>query len=749
MATRNQSKAGFDPAQVLYRFLTIGQNLRLIGILCVLGGLAGLILYCYSTPKYYSRSVINWQVFNLPFHDETEVKGTGGGSYSNIWSQLKSQLESDSLLRNTAIRLGVATSSDSMEQIKDTVGKTRFLFRDTRTLLLEIWSADPSIIKNFAPALLDEFHESQAALRKNQRQKASEKYLAELDELKLKIDLGLKERLDFEKKEQLATLTIQQQRLLKLPSELERLKAQMARMSEIRASFNKTSDELDIVGKLSLLSSFDKEKSENERLKTGDVVRRPSATGSSPLAPPLPNKVDVTVVAPQVEQASETWRKLEREKRVVEEQLREQSKQFLPGHESIRKLSARQKELEYLLSEELKLAQEHFDLDFQNLKDHLPELEAQLPDYYATVQKYEQFQKDYALIERGQEDWSLAHNELSKKIAAIQFGDDKSQIELLFSGYELMDDKLPVTPTPKKSLAIGLALALSLGLGVPIGLEFLNSTITRLPQLEQRLGLLGLGMVPWSSPKFLEEIFRSPALGARVPNFLLECFRVIRSNLILHPGRDGKSQVIVVSSARPSEGKSTVAANLAWAFFSMGEKTLLVDCDLRRGRQHELLKLDNELGLSSYFADESRGIGGMIQKTQNINLDVITRGPFMTGASEYLCREGFETLIQQLRSQYDRIVLDGPPVLGLSETLAIQRVTDGVVVVVRAESTKLTDVETCVSQFKRAEATIFGFVLNALDLNKPSNHYYYYYSSPYYYNNYDEEIGSAARPAAA
>ena len=180
----------------------------------------------------------------------------------------------------------------------------------------------------------------------------------------------------------------------------------------------------------------------------------------------------------------------------------------------------------------------------------------------------------------------------------------------------------------------------------------------------------------------------------------------------------------------------------------MGEKTLLIDCDLRKGRQHELLKLDNERGLSSYFANEA-SIADVIQETQNPNLHVITRGPFMPGASEYLCREVFEQVVTNLREKYDRIVLDGPPVLGLSETLSIQRVADGVVVVVRAESTKILDVETCLSQFKRAEASIFGFVLNALDLSKPSNHYYYYYASPYYYSNIEEGIVPQKRTAPA
>jgi capsular exopolysaccharide synthesis family protein len=151
-----------------------------------------------------------------------------------------------------------------------------------------------------------------------------------------------------------------------------------------------------------------------------------------------------------------------------------------------------------------------------------------------------------------------------------------------------------------------------------------------------------------------------------------------------------------------------------------------------------MLGIDNNVGLSSFFAAKAE-VEDIIQKTENPNLDVIPRGPFVPGASEYLCREVFERLITEFRGKYDRIIFDAPPVLGLSETVATQRVADGVVLIVRAESTQMIDVDTTVEQLRRADTEFFGFVLNRLDLSKPSNHYFYYYSSPYYYHNFDDE----------
>lgn len=745
MAVEARKKPNFELNDVFYRVLAVGQHFRLMLILIATGVMGGLIAYCYSPPLYASRTLVNWHVFGLPFNDEVESRNSGGVSYMNLWRELKLGLEAESLLKDALIQLGVARVEDDMDTIRGIVRINRFFFRDTRTLSHEVISGNPMVVKELTSAMVDLYQSAQAQGRKEYRDKAVAKYLTEIDQLKDKINEGLNSKLDFEKKTQLATLTLRQERLMRLPADIERCKAQLVRMKEIYSDFDNASARLDTTGKLSLLSAFDKEWREEEKIKAGDVVRRAPNTGaaSTPFTqvPPAAAKVDVVVVGPDVAQSGETWRKLEKEGRAIEEEIKSKSTEFLPGHAVIKNLNAQLTDVRRSLESELELALKRFSLEFDRIKARLPELESQLPEYYSTVQEYERFRKDYALIEKGQEDWSAAHNELSKRIAAIQFGDQKSQIELIASTQELLEDKIPISPTFSKSLMISLALSMGLGLGIPIILDFINSTINRLPQLEARLGLTGLGMVPNSDKSLLEEVFRSPAMGAKVPNFLLECFRVIRSNIILHPGRGGAAQVIMITSARPSEGKSTNAANIAWSFFSMGEKTLLIDTDLRRGRVHTILKLDNQVGLSTYFGGISSD-DEVIQKTANPNLDVITRGPFVPGASEFLCREVFETMIASLRARYDRIILDAPPVLGLSETVALQRLADGVVLIVRAENTKVVDVETTVQQLKRADTVFFGFVLNRLDLSKPSNHYFYYYSSPNYYLEYNDDEGN-------
>jgi polysaccharide biosynthesis transport protein len=726
------AKKGLDFAAIVFNLLSLTQHIRLMCILAVLGGMAGVIAYSYSVPMYYSRSMLSWHVFGLPFHDDSETKGAGPSLFA-AWRDLKIALEADQLVKLTAVKLGVAKPEDDMDVVKSQIRMPRILFRDHQNLMIELHGATPEIVRDYPQALVEAYHENQASARREHREKSLARYLGEIDQLKSKVDSELKRKLDLEESSGMVSLTLKQERLLKLPAEIERSKLKLGRMDAIKENFRVTEGKLDLVGKLALLSSFEKESAEEKKVQAGDLIKR-APTAMSPFTPaaPPPTSVDVVVLGPQIEEGSVTWRNLEKEARALREEIRQTGLKFLPGHESMVKLTTRLSEVEHQLQAELDVALNRFEAEFTAAEARRKELEQQFPEYHDTIKKYEQNRSDYALLAKGQEDWSNAHADLSKRIAAIQFGEQKQQLEILFDGYEVLDDKVPVTPTTGKALTIGLALALGLAAGVPIAIEYINTTVSRMPQLEDRLGLRGLGIVPVASTDMLENIFRAPALGAKIPNYLLECFRIVRSNILLATENGGRSKVVAVTSARPSEGKSTMASNLAWAFFSMGERTLLIDCDLRRGRVHNIVGIDNDRGLSGYFAGSAM-IGEIIQKTGNPKLDVISRGEFIPGASEFLCRSVFSDMITLLSAQYERIILDCPPVLGLSETVAIQRVADGVVLVVRAESTKTMDVDATVDQLRRGGAKFFGFVLNRLDLSKASNHYSYYYYSPDYY----------------
>jgi len=135
----------------------------------------------------------------------------------------------------------------------------------------------------------------------------------------------------------------------------------------------------------------------------------------------------------------------------------------------------------------------------------------------------------------------------------------------------------------------------------------------------------------------------------------------------------------------------------------------------------------------------SRMLSGQVSPDEAIlptgqeGFDAIPRGPIIPGSTELLCQERFFKLIETLKTKYDRIILDCPPTLGLSESASLQRLADGIVFVVRSEKTSMKDVRDAVTLLRKTGAHFFGFVLNGVDLSKIGNYYqYYYYSAPYY-----------------
>jgi capsular exopolysaccharide synthesis family protein len=144
--------------------------------------------------------------------------------------------------------------------------------------------------------------------------------------------------------------------------------------------------------------------------------------------------------------------------------------------------------------------------------------------------------------------------------------------------------------------------------------------------------------------------------------------------------------------------------------------------------------MPNDRGMSLLLHGRA-SVEDTIQKSPLPNLDVITRGPIIAGASEFLCKPMFDELVKRWRGEYDRIIIDTPPMLGLSEGTALQRVVDGVLLVVRSESTPKKDIRDAVTMLNKSGAHIFGFVMNRVDLHKLGNYYTYYYYSPRYYDS--------------
>lgn len=208
-----------------------------------------------------------------------------------------------------------------------------------------------------------------------------------------------------------------------------------------------------------------------------------------------------------------------------------------------------------------------------------------------------------------------------------------------------------------------------------------------------------------------------------------EEIKKIRTNLKFS-AINGDVKVICVTSSLPGEGKSLISANLAASFAQYDERVLLIDCDLRKGRQKKLFNLptNNDQGLSKLLINKSweNEYKNYIKETKVNNLYIIPTGIFPPNPSELLTSERFLYLVKKLKEEYDRIILDCPPIEGLSDALVVTSLADTTVLVAKYKSTPINLLEKSKKALDKVGTKLAGVVLNHVD-KEPNTYYYGYY----------------------
>lgn len=212
-----------------------------------------------------------------------------------------------------------------------------------------------------------------------------------------------------------------------------------------------------------------------------------------------------------------------------------------------------------------------------------------------------------------------------------------------------------------------------------------------------------------------------------------EAIKTIRTNLAFSM-IDKEMKTILLTSPQSGDGKSFITANLAVAYAQEDKKVLVVDCDLRKGRQHEIFEVMNLTsgGYSNLILNykEDTKLDKYIVSTSNKNIDLLPTGPTPPNPVELLASENNKKLIAKLREKYDIILLDCPPVLGLSDTMIMTKYSDANLIVVSSRKTKVENLDKAKKVFTQANAKITGVIINRASVK--DNTYYSYYSSEYY-----------------
>jgi capsular exopolysaccharide synthesis family protein len=296
--------------------------------------------------------------------------------------------------------------------------------------------------------------------------------------------------------------------------------------------------------------------------------------------------------------------------------------------------------------------------------------------------------------------------------------------------------RYPVSPRRMQEYALAFGGALLLALAAPFLREFMDRRVKTPAELEKRLGVTCLAMVP----KISTETGKAP-LFTNEANAFNESFRRVRTALSLNVKGPGSVR-IMVTSAVPREGKSVAAMNIAIAAAQMNQQVLLIDADLRRPKVHRMLGVEPFPGLADALGADA-SLDEIIRKTEIANLSVLPCGMKQISASELLALPRLERLLEQLEERFDWIVFDTAPIGPVADAAIIAQCVQQAVFIVSAETTPITVAKAAFDQLEATGVSISGAILNRVDLQHSA-----YYYAPYYNGEYSSYYAAPKSGAA-
>jgi capsular exopolysaccharide synthesis family protein len=303
----------------------------------------------------------------------------------------------------------------------------------------------------------------------------------------------------------------------------------------------------------------------------------------------------------------------------------------------------------------------------------------------------------------------------------------------------------PITPKKERNIALGLATGLALGIGLALLREVLDNTVKDRETLEKITGVGLVGSVPLDKDRR-----QQPAISFETDNsHIAEAFRKIRTNLQFL-AVDNPPRVIVVTSSAPSEGKTTTAINIALALAEAEHNVVLVDGDMRRPSLAKYLDLVSSVGFSTVLSGAAP-LGEVLQATKYPHLTVLAAGPTPPNPSELLGSQAAKKVLDDLRTQFDYVIIDSSPLLAVTDGAILATQADGTLLIARFGETKRDQLAFGVGILNDVGAALLGAVITITPV-RGNNSYSYSYNYNYNYNynyGYEDEDGSRAKSSTA
>ncbi len=406
------------------------------------------------------------------------------------------------------------------------------------------------------------------------------------------------------------------------------------------------------------------------------------------------------VAVPDIDKKTEgILEKLKTDKSRLETELAEANKRYKPKHPKMISLNAQLEQVNAKTKEET---------------ENFLQLNQKMVQYNLLKKEVDSNQQLYTSILTRAKETGVAEKMESSTIRIID---------------SAKPSEVPFKPKKARSITLSLIFSLFCGVALTLFLEYLDSSIRTAEDVSSYIDLPFLGYIPAISQKEARDEPQKALICYQKPSSVVtESFRALRTSILFSSPEDKPLKTMLVTSTLPGEGKSFISSNLTAIFSHVNEKTILLDVDMRRPKLHKLFNIDQRPGLSAFLTGNA-SLESIIRPVPSSHISIITSGAIPPNPSELLSSGKIRSLLEELKSKFDRIILDSPPVLNVADTSLLANSVDGVILVIKGASTRLDGVIASKKRILEAKGRILGVVLNNVELEREDHYYYHYYYS--------------------
>jgi succinoglycan biosynthesis transport protein ExoP len=406
-----------------------------------------------------------------------------------------------------------------------------------------------------------------------------------------------------------------------------------------------------------------------------------------------------------------------------------------PGFPEMVRLRAQFNELQNQVNLEIGAIARSTKVLYEQSVDKEAALKVELADLERRQSEFQQKNIQYTILKREVDSNRSQYESLIGKLNEVGVGS-----ELRSSNASIIDLAVrpnnPYTPRLSINMAIAFAFFAMLAAGIILLLELMNNTFSTPDQIENDLKLSVLGIVPKVPEASVSDEFNNPQSG------LSESYRTLRTSMQF-TGTDAGLKTIVVTSPEPSEGKTTTSLAIAENFANLGKRVLLIDGDLRKPKLHRVLKTDNATGLSNLLTNVvlAGGVESVFQPTGNPNLTFMSSGTVPPNPADILMSPRMGVMLQLCKKRYDMIIIDSPPVIGLSDAPILARQADATLLVIATKQATRKSAANALKRLKAAGANVVGAAMTKFSIDNLDYNYAYRYMKSNYYAYDGEQSG--------